>query len=421
MTGRAHRLRGWIDARFPLSASWEKHLSGYYVPKNLNFWYVFGFLALLVLALQVLSGIWLAMIYKPDASLLSGAQSSVAFASLQHFVDHVPGGRVIRHMHTTGASLFFAVLYLHLFRGLLYGSYKTPRELLWVSGVVIFWLMLAETFFGQLLPWSQLSYWGAQVVTHLFESIPLIGPDLANLIRGDFMVSGITLNRFFALHVIAVPLVLLALIKLHLVALRAVGSTSPDGKEIREDVDLLTGQPADGVPLHPGYTLQHLAAAAMFLTLFYAIVYFAPTLGGYFVDELNAIPANLSSTPAEIRPMWYFAPFYAMLRAVPALAGTQIWGAMTMSAALLVIALLPWLDRSPVKSIRQRGWGYKLMLGLLVIAFLGLGVLGMLPATSFRILLAQVLTASYFIFFAAMPWYSSQDCRGSTSGACGAC
>lgn len=418
MIGRARLLREWIDARFPLSVFLEKHVTGYYVPRNLNFWYVFGFLALLVLVLQVMSGLWLTMIYKPDAALLPGTQTSHAFASIQSFTAHVSGGAIIRYMHTTGASLFFAVLYLHLFRGLLYGSYKKPRELLWVLGMVIFWALMIEAFFGQVLPWGQMSYWSAQVIMHLFESVPFIGKGLADLIRGDYTVSGITLNRFFALHVVAMPLLLLFLVKLHLVALHAVGSTSPDGVEIREQVDLLTGKPADGIPLHPGYTLQHLVAAALFLAIFYAIAYFAPSLGGYFIDELNAMPANPYSTPAEIRPMWYFAPFYAMLRAVPAFLGTQIWGAMIMTAAVLAPALLPWLDRSPVKPIHQRNGIYKMMLAVWVVAFIGLGILGLLPPSALRIQLAQWLSASYFTFFVALPWYAKKEPSALTGGAC---
>ena len=402
MSSKARQLLAWIDARFPLSAFWERHFSGYYVPKNLNVWYVFGFLALLILVLQILSGIWLAMIYKPDATLVPGSQASVAFASIEHFINRVPGGRVIRDMHSVGASLFFAVLYLHLFRGLLYGSYKKPRELLWVSGVLIFWCLMIEAFFGQVLPWGQMSYWGALVITHLFESIPLIGKGLADLIRGDLTVSGITLNRFYALHVIAMPLILLALVKLHLIALHAVGSTSPDGKEIREEIDLLTGKPADGVPLYPHYALKNLLAAAIFLALFYVIVYFAPTFGGYFLDEFNTVPANPLSTPDEIRPMWYFAPFYAMLRAVPAWGGTQIWGAMVMSAAVLMMALLPWLDRSPVKSIRQQQALHKIAVFGLAACFLGLGGLGVMPATEKLTVLSQLLACGYFLSFGGL-------------------
>ncbi|SFN29664.1 ubiquinol-cytochrome c reductase cytochrome b subunit [Formivibrio citricus] len=397
MSGKVRRLLDWIDARFPLSAFWEKHVAGYYVPKKLNFWYLFGFLMLLALALQVLSGIWLAMIYKPDATLLPGTQTSVALASIRHFMEHVPGGKAIRYMHTTGTSLLFALMYLHIFRGLLYGSYKKPRELLWLLGMVLFWLMMMEAFFGQVLPWGQMSYWSTQVVMHLFESIPFIGKALADFLRGDYTVSGITLNRFFALHVVAVPLMLLLLVKLHLVALHAVGSTSPDGKEIREEVDLLTGKPADGVPLL-SHAMHHLIAAAVFLAIFYALVCFAPALGGYFVDELNAVPADPYSTPAELRPMWYFAPFYAMLRAVPAWGGTQIWGAITITAAVLLPALLPWLDRSPVKSIRLRGWQYRAGVIVLAGCFVGLGVAGLMPPLDFVLGLSRLLTGGYFVF-----------------------
>ncbi|WP_221320229.1 cytochrome b N-terminal domain-containing protein [Chitinivorax tropicus] len=381
---------------------WEEQWGKYVAPKNFNFWYYFGSLAMLVLVIQIVTGIFLTMNYKPDANL--------AFASVEYIMRDVSGGWIIRYMHSTGASMFFVVVYLHMFRGLLYGSFRQPRELVWIFGMLIFLCLMAEAFLGYLLPWGQMSFWGAQVIVNLFASIPVIGPDLAVFIRGDFVVSDATLNRFFALHVIAVPLVLLLLIVAHLVALHEVGSNNPDGIEIKKQPkDPKTGLPLDGIHSHPYYSVKDIFGVAVFLVVFSAIVFFLPTMGGYFLEDNNFIPADPLKTPPHIAPVWYFTPFYAILRAVPSFLGTQVWGVLAMGAAVVIIAFLPWLDRSPVKSIRYRGPKFKIALFLFVIAFVGLGILGALPSTDTRTIIAQILSFVYFGFFLLMPWYTKND------------
>jgi len=392
---------GWVDDRFPLTSMWKEHVSEYYAPKNFNFWYYFGSLALLVLVIQIVTGIFLTMNYKPDATL--------AFYSVEYIMRDVAGGWIIRYMHSTGASMFFVVVYLHMFRGLLYGSYQRPRELIWIFGMMIFLCLMAEAFLGYLLPWGQMSFWGAQVIVNLFSSIPVIGPDLSVWIRGDFVVSDATLNRFFALHVIAVPLVLLGLVVAHLLALHEVGSNNPDGVEIKKNKDPKTGHPIDGIPFHPYYTVKDIFGVSVFLCIFTAIVFFAPNMGGYFLEDNNFIPADPFKTPPHIAPVWYFTPFYAILRAVPSFAGTQVWGVIAMGAATMIIAFLPWLYRSPVKSIRYRGNLYKSILALFVVVFLGLGYLGTQPPTPVGTILSQIFTIIYFGFFLAMPWYTKMD------------
>ncbi|MFZ1830738.1 MAG: cytochrome bc complex cytochrome b subunit [Candidatus Competibacteraceae bacterium] len=385
---------GWIDERFPLTKMMREHLTEYYAPKNFNFWYFFGGLAILVLVNQILTGIWLTMNYKPSAA--------DAFASVEYIMRDVDWGWLIRYMHSTGASAFFVVVYLHMFRALIYGSYKKPRELIWLFGVVIFLLLMAEAFMGYLLPWGQMSYWGAQVIINLFSAIPVIGPDLSVWIRGDFVVSDATLNRFFSLHVIALPLVLLGLVVAHIIALHEVGSNNPDGVEIKK-IKGPDGKPLDGIPFHPYYTVKDLLGAMVFLIFFAAIIFFIPEMGGYFLEHPNFDPANPMVTPPHIAPVWYFTPFYAILRAVPSFAGTQVWGVLAMGAAIVMLFFLPWLDRSPVKSIRYRGLLFKLVLAAFVISFLILGYLGALPTTPGRTTLAQVCSIIYFGFFFVLP------------------
>jgi ubiquinol-cytochrome c reductase cytochrome b subunit len=405
---RSQALLGWIDARFPLSKLWNEHLAQYYAPKNFNIWYYFGSLALLVLVMQIVTGIFLTMNYKPDAAQ--------AFGSVEYIMRDVPGGWLIRYLHSTGASMFFIVVYLHMFRALLYGSHRNPRELLWVLGVLIYLSLMAEAFFGYLLPWGQMSYWGAQVIVNLFGAVPVIGGALAEWIRGDYVISDATLNRFFAFHVIAIPLVLLGLVVAHLIALHEVGSNNPDGVEIKKTKGP-DGRPLDGIPFHPYYTVKDLVGVVVFLAVFSLIVFFAPEMGGYFLEYNNFIPADPLKTPPHIAPVWYFTPFYAMLRAVPAFAGTQFWGVMVMGAAVLILFFLPWLDRSPVKSIRYRGPYYKGALALFVISFLVLGYLGTQPTdflgklggTETAVILARLFTLVYFLFFLLMPWYSRVD------------
>ena len=391
----------WIDARFPLTSTWKAHVSEYYAPKNFNFWYFFGSLAMLVLVIQIVTGIFLTMNYKPDAA--------TAFYSVEYIMRDVAGGWIIRYMHSTGASMFFFVVYLHMFRGLIYGSYKAPRELVWVFGCLIFLALMAEAFMGYLLPWGQMSFWGAQVIVNLFGSIPVIGPDLSVWIRGDFVVSDATLNRFFALHVIAVPLVLLGLVVAHLIALHEVGSNNPDGVEIKKNKDPVTHIPLDGIPFHPYYTVKDILGVVVFLIVFSAIVFFAPEGGGYFLEKPNFDPADPLKTPLHIAPVWYFTPFYAILRAVPSFFGTQVWGVLAMGGAVVLIAFLPWLDKSPVKSIRYRGPKFKIAVTLFVIAFIGLGILGAMPSTNVRTVITQLLSVVYFLFFLAMPFYTRND------------
>ena len=402
------KLLGWVDERFPLTATWKAHLSEYYAPKNFNFWYFFGSLALLVLVLQIVTGIFLVMHYKPDASLNS-AGVPVAFASVEYIMRDVDWGWLIRYLHSTGASAFFVVVYLHMFRGLIYGSFRKPRELIWIFGVIIYLALMAEAFMGYLLPWGQMSYWGAQVIVNLFAAVPFIGEDLALWIRGDFVVGDATLNRFFSFHVIAVPLVLLALVAAHLVALHEVGSNNPDGIEIKKNKDPVTHIPRDGIPFHPYYTVKDILGVVVFLIVFSAIVFFAPDMGGYFLEANNFIPADPLKTPEHIAPVWYFTPYYAILRAVPPMFGSQFPGVLLMGVAVLIFFALPWLDKSPVKSIRYRGPIFKWFLAAFVVSFIGLGWLGILPATPLYTWIARVLSLVYFAFFFLMPWYTKID------------
>ncbi|MFO8024155.1 cytochrome b [Thiohalophilus sp.] len=397
---KTQSLMNWIDARFPLSKMWKEHLSEYYAPKNFNFWYFFGSLALLVLVIQIVTGIFLTMHYKPDAGL--------AFASVEYIMRDVNWGWLIRYMHSTGASAFFIVVYLHMYRGLMYGSYKNPRELIWIFGVLIFLALMAEAFFGYLLPWGQMSYWGAQVIVNLFAAVPFVGEELSIWIRGDYVIGDATLNRFFAFHVIALPLVLIALIVAHILALHEVGSNNPDGVEIKKNKDA-NGKPVDGIPFHPYYTVKDIAGVVVFLIFFFAVAFFAPEMGGYFIEHANFVPADPLKTPEHIAPVWYFTPFYAMLRAIPPMFGSQFPGVVVMGAAIVVLFFLPWLDRSPVKSVRYRGPLFKIALAILVISFVVLGYLGVQPSTPVKTLLAQIFTALYFAFFLLMPWYTKID------------
>jgi len=394
---------GWIDDRFPMTKVWNEHLAQYYAPKNFNFWYFFGSLAMLVLVIQIVTGLWLAMMYKPDADF--------AFASVEYIMRDVNWGWLIRYMHSTGASAFFLVIYLHMFRGLMYGSYRKPRELLWIIGMIIYVAMMATAFMGYLLPWGQMSLWGAAVIVNLFQAIPIVGEDLAVWIRGDFVISDVTLNRFFALHFL-LPFVLAALVFVHIVALHKVGSNNPDGIEIKKGPKgnkWSDTAPADGIPFHPYYSVKDIAGVIVFLMFFAGIVFFAPEGGGYFLEAPNFEPANPLKTPEHIAPVWYFTPFYAILRAVPSFAGTQVWGVIAMGAAIVVLFLLPWLDRSPVKSIRYKGGLYKGFLAMFVIVFVVLGWLGTQPATELYTLFAQIATTLYFAFFFLMPWFSKAD------------
>ena len=444
--GPFNDLLTWIDQRFPLVETWRAHLSEYYAPKNFNFWYYFGSLALFVLAIQIVTGIFLTMNYKPDAAQ--------AFASVEYIMREVPWGWWIRYMHSTGASFFFICVYLHMFRAMLYGSYRKPRELLWIFGMLIFLCLMAEAFFGYLLPWGQMSYWGAQVIVNLFDAIPIIGPDLAIWIRGDYVVSDATLNRFFAYHVVAVPVALLALVVGHIVALHEVGSNNPDGVEIKKVKDPKTGRPLDGIPFHPYYTVKDGFGVVVFLVVFSIVVFFAPEAGGYFLEANNFIQADPLKTPPHIAPVWYFTPYYSILRAttenfmwvlaagVIAMAGlviwsvkntaaricvaalaagllagfftldAKVWGVVLMGLSVMIFFFLPWLDRSPVKSIRYKGPITKTAIALFVIAFFVLGYLGTQAVTEERTLAAQIGTAVYFLFFFLMPWYSKMDkCR----------
>jgi len=409
-------LIDWVDERFPLVSTWKYHMSEYYAPKNFNFWYYFGSLAMIVLVLQIVTGIFLTMNYKPDAL--------TAFGSVEYIMRDVSGGWFIRYMHSTGASMFFVVVYLHMMRALLYGSYRKPRELLWIFGCMIYLALMAEAFMGYLLPWGQMSYWGAQVIVNLFATVPVVGPELSVWIRGDFLVSDATLNRFFALHVIALPLVLVGLVFLHLVALHEVGSNNPDGIEIKKNKDPVTGKPVDGIPFFPYYIVKDLIGIVVFFIVFFAILFFGPEMGGYFLEYNNFLPADPLQTPAHIAPVWYFTPFYAMLRAVPAMFGSQFAGVAVMGAGVIILFFLPWLDKSPVKSIRYKGPIFRAALAIFVVSFLVLGYLGVattdvwgkmpeiLPiigGVEVATIVSRLLTIAYFAFFLAMPWYSRID------------
>jgi ubiquinol-cytochrome c reductase cytochrome b subunit len=436
------QVTNWVENRFPTAfEAYKTHMSEYYAPKNFNFWYFFGALSLLVLVIQIVTGIFLVMHYKPDANL--------AFASVEYIMRDVPGGWLIRYMHSTGASAFFVVVYLHMFRGLIYGSYRKPRELVWIFGVAIFLCLMGEAFMGYLLPWGQMSYWGAQVIINLFAAIPFVGPDLALLIRGDYVVGDATLNRFFAFHVVAIPLVLIGLVVAHLLALHDVGSNNPDGVEIKAKKDPKTGIPLDGIPFHPYYTVHDVLGVAVFLIIFSAIVFFAPEMGGYFLEFNNFIPADPLKTPAHIAPVWYFTPYYSMLRAttdpminvfcgligiaavlafvkgrmsfavkvgvaVAALVAivllktfdAKFWGVVVMGGAVLILFALPWLDHSAVKSIRYRPGWHKYVYAVFIVFFFILGWLGIEPPSDIKTLLAQIGTVYYFGFFLLMPWWS---------------
>jgi len=388
-------LYGWFDQRAPGATHWyNRHLAQYYAPKNFNLWYYFGSLAILVLVNQIVTGIWLTMNYKPSAA--------EAFASVEYIMRDVEWGWLIRYMHSTGASAFFIVVYLHMFRAMMYGSYQKPRELVWIVGMLIFLVLMAEAFLGYVLPWGQMSYWGAQVITSLFGALPFIGEPLVEWIRGDYLISDATLNRFFALHVIALPIVLLGLVYLHLMALHEVGSNNPDGVDIKKLKDD-KGKPLDGIPFHPYYTVKDLFGVGMFLLVMAFILFFEPTFGGLFLEHDNFVPANPLVTPEHIKPVWYFTPYYAMLRAVP----DKLMGVIVMGAAVMILFALPWLDRCKVRSIRYRSLISKLILAGFVVSFVILGYLGMVPPTEGKTLLAQVLTAYYFLFFLAMPWWST--------------
>ena len=439
---------GWIDQRFPLTSTWKAHLSEYYAPKNFNFWYFFGSLAMLVLVLQIVTGIFLVMHYKPDASL-NDAGIPVAFASVEYIMRDVPWGWLVRYLHSTGASAFFVVVYLHMFRGLLYGSYRKPRELVWIFGCLIFLCLMAEAFFGYLLPWGQMSYWGAQVIVNLFSAIPFIGPELSVWIRGDYVVGDATLNRFFASHVIAIPLVLLGLVAAHIVALHEVGSNNPDGIDIKANKDA-NGKPVDGIPFHPYYTVHDILGVSVFLIAFSAIVFFAPEFGGYFLEYNNFIPADPLKTPPHIAPVWYFTPYYSVLRAVTEdfltywmtpfliayallvvttarqasvklitvlavgalvvgffIVEAKFWGVVAMGAAVMILFAMPWIDHSPVRSIRYRPGWHKWIYGTFVVVFIVLGYLGIQPPADLLNLIAKIGTLLYFAFFMLMPWWSA--------------
>ncbi len=433
-------LLGWVDQRFPLTKLYKEHLSEYYAPKNFNFWYFFGSLAMLVLVIQIVTGIFLVMHYKPDAAK--------AFESVEYIMREVPGGWIIRYMHSTGASAFFVVVYMHMFRGLIYGSYRKPRELIWIFGCLIFLCLMAEAFFGYLLPWGQMSFWGAQVIVNLFAAVPFIGPDLAILIRGDYVVGDATLNRFFSFHVIAIPLVLLGLVAAHIIALHEVGSNNPDGVDIKAKKDA-SGKPLDGIPFHPYYTVHDILGVSVFLIAFSAVVFFAPEMGGYFLEFNNFIPADPLKTPSHIAPVWYFTPFYSILRAVTSeflvvlavcailylilvwttvksglskmiataavgalcvgfyLFDAKFWGVVGMGASVMVFFAMPWIDNSPVRSIRYRPSWHKWVYGLFVVAFIVLGYFGVQPVSVAGERISQTLTIVYFGFFLLMPWWSA--------------
>jgi len=386
----------WIDDRFPMTSTLKYHVTEYYASKNFNWWFVFGVLAMVVLVIQLLTGIFLTMNYKPAAA--------EAFASVEYIMRDVEWGWLIRYMHSTGASFFFIVVYLHMFRAMLYGSYKKPRELIWLIGMMIFFVLMAEGFAGYLLPWGQMSYWGAQVIISLFGAIPVVGDALVEIIRGDYSISDITLNRFFALHVIVLPLALIGLIFVHIVALHEVGSNNPDGIDIKKHKDE-SGKPLDGVAFHPYHTSKDLVGIIVFLMIFSAVVFFAPDMGGMFLEHANFEPANLTATPEHIAPVWYYTPYYAILRAVP----DKLWGFILFAMAVVLPVFLPWLDRCRVRSIRYRGWMYKTALTIFVITFVMLGWLGLQAATPTYVMLARVFSVLYFAFFLLMPFYTAMD------------
>jgi ubiquinol-cytochrome c reductase cytochrome b subunit len=396
-------LRDWVDARLPIMRAWNTHMGQYYAPKNFNFFYYFGVFSLLVLVNQLVTGIWLTMNYT--------ASAEEAFASVEYIMRDVNWGWLLRYMHSTGASAFFVLIYLHMFRALLYGSYRKPRELLWIIGVVIYLCMMATAFFGYLLPWGQMSYWGAQVIVNLFAAVPVVGEELSVWVRGDYVISDATLNRFFAFHFL-VPFVLAALVFVHIVALHKVGSNNPDGIEIKKGPKgnrWSDKAPADGIPFHPYYSVKDIVGVVFFLALFSAVLFFAPTFFGLFIEAPNFQPANPLKTPEHIAPVWYFTPFYAMLRAVPPMFGSQFPGVVVMFAAILIMFFLPWLDRSPVKSIRYKGIYSKIAVAVFAVSFVVLAWLGLESATPAKTLMAQIFTVLYFLFFLLMPIYSKMD------------
>ena len=392
-------LMGWVDARFPATETYKYHMSEYFAPKNFNFWYFFGVLSMVVLVNQLLTGFWLTMMFSPTAE--------GAFDSIEYIMRDVEYGWLIRYMHSTGASAFFVVVYLHMFRGLLYGSYQKPRELVWIIGMGIYLCLMAEGFFGYLLPWGNMSYWGAQVILNLVGAVPVVGDALVTWVRGDFLISGATLNRFFAIHVAVIPLILCALVFIHLVALHHVGSNNPDGVDIKKTKDA-NGKPLDGIPFHPYYTVHDLVGIVVFLAVFVTVIFFFPDGGGYFLEKPNFEPANPMKTPAHIAPVWYYTPFYAILRAVP----SKLRGVIAIGGAIAIHFDLPWLDRSPVKSIRYKGWMSKLWLGIFVVSFVGLGYLGAVPADPVKTIRSRIFTILYFLFFLLMPIYTSiETCK----------
>lgn len=389
-------LINWLDARFPLISSWREHVLEYYAPKNLNFYYYFGSLATIVLVNQLVTGLWLTMFYTPTAQQ--------AFDSVEYIMRDVSGGWILRYMHSTGASAFFIVIYLHMFRALLYGSYQKPRELIWIFGVILFFMLMAEAFFGYLLPWGQMSYWGAQVITSLFGAIPWIGDTLSTWIRGDYNVANATLQRFFALHVIGVPLLLLFVVVLHIIALHKVGSNNPEGIEVKNFLDD-HGKPLDAIPFHPYFTVKDFAGFLFFLIFFFLVVFFLPEMGGYFLEHANFIPANPLVTPEHIAPVWYLTPFYAMLRAIP----NKLVGVCAMAGSLLILFFVPWLDRSPVRSIRYKGIYSKFALFVFIISFISLGYLGTVIMTPVKQYFARLFTLLYFAYFLLMPFYTRYE------------
>jgi len=404
MGKRLASMMDWIDARFPLTETWKYHLAEYYAPKNFNFWYYFGSLAMLVLVNQLLTGIFLTMNYKPDANM--------AFGSVEYIMRDVDFGWLIRYMHSTGASMFFVVVYLHMFRGMMYGSYRKPRELLWLIGMAIFFVLMMLAFTGCILPWGQMSNSGAQVIISMVGAIPVVGQTLSNWILGDFMLSDAALNRFFAYHVVTLPVLLVTLVFVHIVALHQVGSNNPDGIEIKANKDPVTHIPVDGIPFHPYYSVKDIVGVVGFLIVFCGIIFFMPEMGGYFLEYNNFIPANTLQTPDHIAPVWYFTPYYSMLRAVTVnflWVDAKLWGILLMGGSVAIFALLPWLDRSPVKSIRYKGPYFKIALTLFVISVFVLGWLGTKSPTPLYTLLAQIFTVIYFAFFILMPWYSKID------------
>ncbi len=397
-------LRDWVDARLPIVAAWKKHMSEYYAPKNFNIWYFFGVLSLVVLVIQLLTGIWLTMNYT--------ATAEEAFASVEYIMRDIDYGWMLRYLHSTGASAFFFVVYIHMFRGLMYGSYQKPRELIWVFGMTIYLVLMAEGFFGYILPWGQMSYWGANVIVSLFGAIPVVGEDLLTWIRGDYLISGATLNRFFALHVVALPIVLLGLVVLHLLALHEVGSNNPDGIEIKKSKGP-DGIPLDGVPFHPYYTIYHdLPGVVLFLIVFCAIVFFAPEMGGYFLEVANFQEADSLKTPEHVQPVWYYTPFYSMLRAVTWTGfgiDAKFWGMLVMFSAIAILFVLPWLDKSSVRSMRYKGWYSRIALLMFVVSFIILGVLGTQAVSPVKTQLAQIMTVIYFLYFLLMPFYTRAE------------